>query len=269
MPTAKVLDISHHNNITDYDRLREEGIVGIIHKSTQGTNFVDSMYLMRRERALKAGLLWGAYHFATAANVEQQVDHFLKIAQPDDQTLIALDHEPNQGNQLSLMNAVRFLEVIEIRLKRKAVLYSGNLIKEQLGKRQHDYLASHRLWIAQYGPVARIPPAWDKWWLWQFSESGKLPGAHGQLDLNAYDGSDEQLRAEWANFENQTGTLGNPIDPEKTLQQALKDAGFDPGPIDGIIGKRTIRAFQRSRGLAVDGIAGPITKPLLDAALKG
>lgn len=46
------------------------------------------------------------------------------------------------------------------------------------------------------------------------------------------------------------------------LQQALKNAGFDPGPIDGIFGPKThaaVLAFQRSKGLAVDGIVGPKT----------
>lgn len=39
------------------------------------------------------------------------------------------------------------------------------------------------------------------------------------------------------------------------VQQALKSQGFDPGPIDGIMGARTVRAlngFQRARGLPVD-----------------
>lgn len=44
----------------------------------------------------------------------------------------------------------------------------------------------------------------------------------------------------------------------KTLQQALTDKGFDPGPVDGIIGagtKNALRAWQKSRGLPADGYA--------------
>lgn len=43
------------------------------------------------------------------------------------------------------------------------------------------------------------------------------------------------------------------------LQTLLRNAGFDPGPIDGIFGTRTqaaVIAFQRSRGLVPDGIVG-------------
>lgn len=42
------------------------------------------------------------------------------------------------------------------------------------------------------------------------------------------------------------------------LQQRLKDRGFDPGPIDGVIGagtRRALRAWQRSEGLPADAYA--------------
>jgi lysozyme family protein len=48
----------------------------------------------------------------------------------------------------------------------------------------------------------------------------------------------------------------------KAIQQALAAAGFDPGPVDGIRGPKTIaaiKAFQRAKGLVVDGIVGPET----------
>ena len=50
------------------------------------------------------------------------------------------------------------------------------------------------------------------------------------------------------------------------IQTALKNKGFDPGPIDGAMGPMTraaIRAFQQSAGLAVDGIVGPNTRAAL------
>jgi Putative peptidoglycan binding domain len=50
---------------------------------------------------------------------------------------------------------------------------------------------------------------------------------------------------------------GTPVrDPAKMMkiQQALKDKGFDPGPIDGVAGAKTreaIRAFQKANNLHV------------------
>jgi len=62
-----------------------------------------------------------------------------------------------------------------------------------------------------------------------------------------------------------------PLDPWKERQQWLKDAGFDPGPVDGKPGKKTnaaVKAFQKSAGLKVDGEWGPKTEKAIRLALK-
>jgi len=50
------------------------------------------------------------------------------------------------------------------------------------------------------------------------------------------------------------------------LQVALRARGYDPGPIDGVVGPRTahaVRAFQRRAGIHADGLAGPRTRARL------
>lgn len=58
------------------------------------------------------------------------------------------------------------------------------------------------------------------------------------------------------------------------IQKALKAHGFDPGPLDGERGRKTIAAvtaFQASVGLKADGLVGPATlaKLIPDAAGAG
>lgn len=56
-------------------------------------------------------------------------------------------------------------------------------------------------------------------------------------------------------------------EPEpKQIQIALKNAGYNPGPIDGKLGRQTveaIKAFQKSNNLAADGKVGKQTWGLL------
>ena len=50
------------------------------------------------------------------------------------------------------------------------------------------------------------------------------------------------------------------------IQRALVARGYDPGPVDGVLGPRTraaVRAFQAASGLVVDGIVGPRTWAVL------
>jgi len=52
----------------------------------------------------------------------------------------------------------------------------------------------------------------------------------------------------------------------KEIQQALRNAGYNPGKIDGKMGAKTreaIRSFQRANGLSVDGKVGKQTWELL------
>lgn len=56
----------------------------------------------------------------------------------------------------------------------------------------------------------------------------------------------------------------------RQLQVMLRDAGFDPGPVDGDFGPGThaaVVAFQRSAGLEPDGAAGPLTIAALTEAV--
>lgn len=56
--------------------------------------------------------------------------------------------------------------------------------------------------------------------------------------------------------------LGDQGADVSTLQQALRDAGFSPGAIDGDFGGGTqaaVIAYQNSEGLLADGVAGPRT----------
>lgn len=49
-------------------------------------------------------------------------------------------------------------------------------------------------------------------------------------------------------------------------QQALKDKGFDPGPVDGVDGPKTraaLRQFQEKQNLQEDGRLGPQTRDAL------
>ena len=48
----------------------------------------------------------------------------------------------------------------------------------------------------------------------------------------------------------------------RLIQQQLRAAGFDPGPIDGVFGPHTqaaVVAFQLAKGLVPDGEVGPVT----------
>jgi len=89
----RVVDIYQGDRVSSFKKAADSGIWGVIHKATTGATGTDKKYKDRRTSAVAAGLLWGAYHWGTHADVAKQVDNFLKAADPDPQTLVALDFE--------------------------------------------------------------------------------------------------------------------------------------------------------------------------------
>jgi Lyzozyme M1 (1,4-beta-N-acetylmuramidase) len=204
----RVVDVSHHNAVVDLKATAKAGVWGVIHKATQGSHYVDPTYKDRRKMASDAGLLWGAYHFNTGDPVESQVDHFLSQADPDNDTLLVLDFEDYPKSNMSMFQAFEFLQLIEQKVGRRAAIYSGNRIKENIGKinkLDRSYVTSHRLWLCQYSTRTRLPAGWTDWWLWQYTGDGQgpqphsIPGVSGTgIDLNTYRGTQQELRATWA-----------------------------------------------------------------------
>src|SRR5262245_51486597 len=202
----KVLDISHHNDVTSWDSIRNAGIVGIIHKATEGTSYVDDQYVKRCAPAMRAGLTWGAYHFANGSSVQAQVNHFLSVVGVDDETLYALDWEddPN-GNTMSASQAKEFLQLIGEKIGMyRCVVYSGNTAKSKLGSKPDEFFGKHRLWLAQYASSGiTVQASWDDCWIWQYSDGNVGPGPHGcpgvsgDVDTNSWGGTDQELRDEW------------------------------------------------------------------------
>lgn len=65
--------------------------------------------------------------------------------------------------------------------------------------------------------------------------------------------------------------LGSEGDKVKELQNKLNSLGYDCGAADGIFGSKTlaaVKAFQKDKGLAVDGVVGVNTNAALAAAAK-
>jgi GH25 family lysozyme M1 (1,4-beta-N-acetylmuramidase) len=196
-----VVDIYHQTPVSHFADVRLD-VRGLIHKATEGENIVDQKYRSRRPLAIQADLLWGAYHFLRPGDMEMQAQHFLDAAQPDDKTLVAIDHE---DDRVSLGELVDICTHIANKLGRKPVIYSGWLIKEQLGHNIRGFLAEHKLWLAQYGPTPVCPSCWKDYWLWQYTGDGVGQEPHEirgieetGIDLNHYNGTPEQLEKEWA-----------------------------------------------------------------------
>ena len=202
MPTPKVIDLSHHNTIPgDLMATAAAGIKAVIHKLTEGTTYVDNKVQARRFLADDAGLAWGVYHFLRPGNVKQQAKFFLDTGYAlgviDDNTALVADHE---DEKVPAQDLKTFLDEVESITGRSPIVYSGHVLKDQLAGK--GYRPKRRLWLCQYtSGTPSLPEGVDKYWLWQYTDKGSIPGVNSPVDLNTYDVSDAEFLAGWAGAE--------------------------------------------------------------------
>jgi lysozyme len=198
-----VVDLSHWDGDVDLQKASAAGILGVICKATQGFRYVDPTLSDNRGKAVAAGIMFGAYHFGVGGDAIAQADFFLSTVKPDATALLVLDFEHySSGSSMDLDEAREFVTYINQQTGRWPVLYAGSYLKEQLAGTEDSTLSNCALWIAQYAPAAVLPPGWDDWTLWQYTDGAYGNAPHtvdgiGRCDRNYFNGSAAELSAFW------------------------------------------------------------------------
>ncbi len=219
-----VIDISRGVNVADFRQVRRSGILAVIHKASEGGDYLDTACAARRPQAEAAGLLWGTYHYGTGgASGAQQAAFFLAASRPGPKTLLALDLEANENNprnSMRLDQAETFVQAVAEATGRLPLVYvhpiwaNGDPLPNSglsFGARitPDSILARCDLWVADYHDSPEVPLAWERrgWRLWQYAadESARHP-AYGattivagisHYDRNLFRGDETELYRFW------------------------------------------------------------------------
>ena len=220
-----VIDISHNVTVSDFASVRRSNILAVVHKATEGGDWVDPSYSSRRSQAEAAGLLWGAYHFGTRQySGADQAAAFVAVARPGPNTVVALDLEPNDGNPrntMTLAQAEAFVLTVQQAIGRLPLVYTHPSYADGVpyGRRRlslgqpitpSSILARCDLWLADHREDPRMPYAWSSkgWRLWQYAaDQTEADGAYGapsrtvagvtHCDRNLFAGDESALYRFW------------------------------------------------------------------------
>jgi len=227
MGDVSVIDISHYQPTPDWEALKQSGVVGVILKCTEGQGYVDSTFRERYDAAIAAGLAVASYHFLRPGSITAQMNHYLNTLEPRQGERVCLDHEDTGVSLADLESAVQYLQTDSRNLQ--ITIYSGHVLKGQLGDKHSDVLAETSLWLAQYSTTPSWPQGtWSTWTLWQYSDQGSVPGIGGKVDCNRFNGSIENC-IKWLNpAEDDTDALPG---PEPAAREIVVDLTADPGTI--------------------------------------
>jgi len=185
-----VVNLSHYDLMRpDFAQMKAAGIVGVIHEATYPRFVRDSYYGTRQNAATRAGLLWGAYHFADATDPIRQAEFFLNTVESQMRgpslrpqgVLLVLDFEKNghyPGGTMRVDQAVTFVERIRQRTGKYPGLYGSEyrlrqvLFGPKVTAAQRRTLSNCWLWIANYHFQPQNTAPWSHWTLWQYTGDG-------------------------------------------------------------------------------------------------
>jgi lysozyme len=193
------LDLSHWNEVDSFAEVADAGVVGVLHKATEGHTYTDKTYADRMRNALDAGLKWGAYHFLKHGKAAEQMKHFLKYAELPPGSRVAIDYEDPLCTLTDLHEAVAAIAGLDSSMQ--ICIYAGSLLKEQLGDKHDRQLARTSLWLAQYNAnpakISWPKGTWKHWSLWQYTDGSvggeprAVPGVEAPMDCNQFNGEPE------------------------------------------------------------------------------
>lgn len=200
---AQGIDVSHWQGAIDWRKVRASGKVFAFMKASQGTSGIDSRFIQNAKDAKSAGMFIGAYHFFTATSQDEAIAEarfFVNTIQKAGGPALfdlppVLDYENNpKGISTTQMNVVAkaFMQEVFRLTNRKPIFYTGNAFASHF----NASFAEYDLWIARYSET-RVPdnrPAWSKWTFWQYTDSGRVSGITGNVDLNEFAGTVSQLK---------------------------------------------------------------------------
>ncbi len=267
------VDVSDHQGSVNWSTVARSGVQFALAKATEGETFVARTFATNWAEMQDAGIVRGAYHFFRPVDDPQaQAEHFLRNVQLGQADLPpGLDLEARDGVDPGtlILRVGQWLDVVKTAINRTPLIYTSPSFWEALGAPRG--FSDYPLWIAHYDRSSpTIPRGWSTYTVWQYTSKGSVNGINGNVDLDVFNGTPDDLTAFVQQAQTPSGrrvsddfVYEGDIGPEvEEIQALLRDHGFDPGSVDGVFGPRTkaaVTAFQRDNNLVVDGIVGPQT----------
>lgn len=187
------IDVSKWNGDIDWSQVKASGVNYVIIRcgyrgSSKGSLIEDPKYKANIEGATKAGLKVGVYFFSQAIDEVEAVQEAsmvlslvknYKISYP-----IFLDVEASGGRADNISKETRTAVCKAFCQTIQNAGYTPGVYANRVwlnGKIDTSQLGNCKIWLAQY---AAQPTYTGRYEIWQYKDSGSVPGIKGHVDLN-------------------------------------------------------------------------------------
>ncbi|PSC02996.1 glycoside hydrolase [Alsobacter soli] len=194
------IDVSRWQGEVDWNQVRNAGTRFAFIKATEGGDHIDPAFSRNWAGAKAAGVPVGAYHFVYwCRSAQEQARWFVQHIPTDPDALPpVLDVEWNGSSQtcpkkipreLALEKIKIMLAELERHTGKRPIIYTDiTFHKDVLEGELQDY----PFWIRSVAAEPHERYASRPYALWQWTTTGRVPGIKGDVDRNAFHGTEQQ-----------------------------------------------------------------------------
>ena len=182
------IDISSHQGYIDWAKVSSDKDIRFVYiKATEGATYRSPHYVHNLTQARRYGLLVGSYHYLSpTSSVDEQFENFSKYALKRLQHLIPMLDVEVRGDwsRSQLIDSVeKFCQLTEDFYGVQPMIYSTMGF---YNKNLAPHFNKHRLYIGRYSNVEPEINWEGEYTIWQYSETGIIPGIDAYVDLCRY-----------------------------------------------------------------------------------
>lgn len=192
------IDISHYQGNINWEKVAKNRYTDIplqfiFIKATNGNDIVDESYHRNMTEARKYGFIVTAYHYyEPQVDPVQQADFFIhtvKLKKGDLPPVLDVEKSGHLVKEVFQHDVKQWLQRVEAHYGVKPILYTS--YKFKLDYLDTDFFNNYPYWIAHYYVSAIAYKG--KWSFWQYTDVGYVPGITGDVDLNVFNGSMDEM----------------------------------------------------------------------------
>lgn len=186
------IDISHYQEIMDWEKIAEHEPGFIFVKATEGATFQDPKYLENYQQVRKHRIPVGSYHFFSYKSCgRDQAINFLTVAKfhkGDLPLVLDIEFARKMPSKTAICAEVMdFISAVHQKTRTYPIIYCDyrfylSYLKEKLPSQCH-------LWIVDYKGRPNC-----NWTFWQTTDRYSVGGIRGRVDFNLFSGCRKDFR---------------------------------------------------------------------------
>ena len=197
------IDVSRWQGKIDWASVAAAGKQFAFIKATEGGDHIDPRFLENWFGAKQAGMVRGAYHFVYWCRSAADQARWFKQNVPNDPGALppVLDVEwnndsktcPQKVDKERALSMIRhMLHEMERHTGKRPIIYTdinfhNDILEGELEEYPH--------WIRSTAAEPHVRYGDRKWTMWQYTTTGRVPGIKGDVDRNAFYGSEREWHA--------------------------------------------------------------------------